>query len=129
MPSCLLAQRRTAADIMQAGLAEQSDTGMQAGRQAKMHTGPSVRGDPPKKGINKEYQDLFPNFSVKFPVLKLRFLAFPGSPGGFRELREAYRKHFHLSWYLEVPVVTSYGQKSSLGPSFTEHCIFIISAC
>ena len=37
-------------------------------------------------------------------------LAFPGGPGGFREPREAGRNHFHLSWYLIVPGVTSYGQ-------------------
>ena len=40
-------------------------------------------------------------------------LAFSCGYGGFRELREAGRKHFHLSWYLIVPVVTSYSQKSS----------------
>ena len=39
-------------------------------------------------------------FSLKFWVLKLRFLAFPEGPGGFRELRKAGRNHFHLSWYL-----------------------------
>ena len=50
--------------------------------------------------------------SEKFRVLKLKLLAFPGGPGGFRELREAYRNHFHLSWYLLVPGITSYGQKS-----------------
>ena len=32
-------------------------------------------------------------------------------PGGFRELLEAYRSHLHLSLYLLVPVVMSYGQK------------------
>ena len=46
-----------------------------------------------------------------FRVRQNRFLAFPEGPGGFRELREADRNHFHLSWYLLVPVVTSYGQK------------------
>ena len=46
-------------------------------------------------------------------VLKLRFLAFPGGPGGFRELREASRNHFHLSWYLLVPGITNYSQKLS----------------
>ena len=45
-------------------------------------------------------------------------MAFPGGPGGFRELREAGRIHFHLSWYLVVPVVTSYGQKSWGGEIF-----------
>ena len=49
-------------------------------------------------------------FSPKFRDLKLRFLAFPEGPGGFRQLREASRNHFHLSWYLSVPGVTSYDQ-------------------
>ena len=40
-------------------------------------------------------------------------LAFPQGPGGFRELREAGRNHLHLSWYLLVPGVTSYGQKTN----------------
>ena len=50
--------------------------------------------------------------SVEFRVLKLRFLALLGGPGGFRELREAGRNHFHLSWYLSVPGLTSYDQKN-----------------
>ena len=37
-------------------------------------------------------------------------MAFPGVPGGFRELREAGRNHLHLSWYLIVPGITSYDQ-------------------
>ena len=53
----------------------------------------------------------FLNFSVKFRVLKLRFVAFSQGPGGFREVQEAGRNHFHLSWYLLVPGVTSYEQK------------------
>ena len=56
---------------------------------------------------------MFPNFSVKNRVLKLRFLAFPEGPGGFRELREAGRNHFHLSWYLLVPGITNYDQKTN----------------
>ena len=44
------------------------------------------------------------------PLYK-RFLAFSRGPGGFRELREAGRIHFHLSWYLSDDVVTSYDQK------------------
>ena len=48
-------------------------------------------------------------FSIKYQVLKRRILAFPGGPGGFRELRGAGRNHFHLSWYLLVAVVTNYG--------------------
>ena len=35
------------------------------------------------------------------------FLDFPGDPGGFRELREAGRNHFHLSWYLSDAVVSN----------------------
>ena len=34
--------------------------------------------------------------------------AFSGGPAGFRELREAYRNHFRVSWYLIVPGITSY---------------------
>ena len=47
-------------------------------------------------------------------------LAFPGGPGGFRELREAGRNHFHLSWYLLVPGITSYDQKPEGGTQDTE---------
>ena len=43
------------------------------------------------------------------------FGGFSRGPGGFRELREAGRNHFHLSRYLSDTVVTSYGQKSSWG--------------
>ena len=75
--------------------------------------GPSPQGGSRKKGIHKAYKDFFAIFSVKYRVLKLRFLAFPEGPGGFRELREAGRNHFHLSWYLLVPGVTSYDQKAN----------------
>ena len=61
---------------------------------------------------------MFLIFYIRFRVLKYRFLAFPRGPGGFRELREAYRKHFHLSWYLSDAVVTSYRQKPSRGDFF-----------
>jgi hypothetical protein len=44
-------------------------------------------------------------------TLELRFL-------GFRELREAGRNHFHLSWYLSVPVVTSYRENPWFHPGF-----------
>ena len=37
---------------------------------------------------------------------------FSRGPGGFKKLRGAGRNHFHLSWYLSVPGVTSYGQKT-----------------
>ena len=39
------------------------------------------------------------------------FLAFREGPGGFREVREAGRNHFHLSWYLILPGITSYDKK------------------
>ena len=50
-------------------------------------------------------------------------MAFPGGPGRFRKVREAGRNHFHLSWYLIVPGITSYGQKSGGGFFFTVHGI------
>ena len=65
-------------------------------------------GGSPPKGMNKEYSDFFLIYSLKFGDLKLWLLAFPQGPGGFREVREAGRNHFHLSWYLIVPGVTSY---------------------
>ena len=77
-------------------------------------SGPSARGGPkigPKKGINKANKDFSPICSPTILVLKLDFLAFPQGPGGFREVREAGRNHFHLSWYLLVSGVTSYDQK------------------
>ena len=47
----------------------------------------------------------------QFRVLNSRFWAFSRGPAGFREVREAGRNHFHVSWYLSVSVVTSHGQK------------------
>ena len=58
------------------------------------------RGGPPKKeyiGLIRSNKELFPIF-CKHRVLKLRFLAFPGGPGGFREVREAARNHFRKSY-------------------------------
>ena len=57
--------------------------------------------------MNNEYKDFLLNLSVQIRILYDTFLAFPRGPGGFRELREAGRKLFHLSWYLLVPGVTS----------------------
>ena len=34
----------------------------------------------------------------------MRVLGFSGGPGRFREVWEAGRNHFHLSWYLIVPL-------------------------
>ena len=48
-------------------------------------------------------------FVYKNSVPKYRFLAFSWGSGGFRELQEAYRNHVHLSWYLILPRITSYG--------------------
>ena len=42
---------------------------------------------------------------------KLRFLALFGGPGGFRELREAGRNHFHLPWYLLVLITVGIYKK------------------
>ena len=56
-------------------------------------SGPSPRGGgSPKKGINKANKDLFLICSLICWAQKLRFLAFPAGPGGFRELREAGKK-------------------------------------
>ena len=63
--------------------------------------------------MNKEFKLCLLLLSVICRVLKLRLLAFSQGPGGFREVREAHRNHFHLSWYLLVPRITSYGQKPS----------------
>ena len=63
------------------------------------------------KRINKEINKYSFIVCINLWLLYNRFLAFPPGPGGFRELREAYRNHFHLSWYLSEYVVTSYGQK------------------
>ena len=65
----------------------------------------------PFKRIDKEIKGFVSNFDIEIRVLNHRFLAFSQGPGGFGELREAGRKHFHLSWYLSVSVVTSYDQK------------------
>jgi len=48
---------------------------------------------------------------IKIIVLAQGFWAFTQGSGGNRELQDADRKHFLISWYLSVAVVTSYGQK------------------
>ena len=45
----------------------------------------------PKKELIRANKDFPIKFSEKFRGLKLRFLAFTGGPGGFREVREAGR--------------------------------------
>ena len=67
-------------------------------------------GGPPKKELIRNIRNFSPIFSLKIRVLKRWCLAFSGGPGGFRELRGAGRNHFHLSWYVLVPGVTSYDQ-------------------
>ena len=55
-------------------------------------------------------------FMSTFWLQNIGFLFFfppPQGPGGFRELREAHRNHFHRSWYLSDAVVASYRQKPS----------------
>ena len=44
-------------------------------------------------------------------VPRRRLLAVSRRPRGFRELREACRIHFHLSWYLSDSKVPTYGPK------------------
>ena len=61
------------------------------------------------------YKDNEFHLSEQNRVLHNRFLAFRQCPVGFREVREAFRNHFHLSWYVSVPGITSYGQKPSWG--------------
>ena len=60
------------------------------------------------KETNRDDKGLFSNCSINVRVLNDRFLAFSPASGGFRELREAGRNHFYLSWYLSDAVVTSY---------------------
>ena len=55
---------------------------------------------------------LFRRLHNIFPSKKIGFPAVWGVPGGFRNLREAYRIRFHLPWYPSDPVVTSYDQKT-----------------
>ena len=66
---------------------------------------PTIGGDTQDTDFNKgftkgNFTNVLPICSENVRVLKLRFLAFPRGPGGFRELREACRSHSHLSWYL-----------------------------
>ena len=59
--------------------------------------------------MNKETNVCFLFFFSEIRrALKLMFFVVPGGSGGFREVREAYRNHFHLSCYLIVPGITSY---------------------
>ena len=60
--------------------------------------------------VNKANKDFSWICSEKNRVLKLMILAFSQGPAGFRELREAGRNHFHLSWYLIVPGIMTYDQ-------------------
>ena len=78
--------------------------------------------------INEEYKHAFPIPSVNFGVLKLRLLAFSGGPGGFRELRGPGRNHFHLSWYLLVPGITSCDQKP-WGNFFVRRRYIVFDVC
>ena len=61
---------------------------------------------------------MFSSFFETIRALKDRFLAVFSGGEGFRKVREAYRKRFHLSWYLLVSGVTSYGPKFSPGGFF-----------
>ena len=64
----------------------------------------------PKQGIHKEINVVFHIFVIKIQLLNLSFCCF--SRGSWRvELRKAGMNHFHLSWYLILPWITSYGQQ------------------
>ena len=76
--------------------------------------------------MNKEIKGIVSNFYIKFRVQKPRFLFFSQGPGRFKELRGPGRKHFHLSWYLSVSVVTSYDQKPWGGFFFNGYGIMIL---
>ena len=58
---------------------------------------------------------MFPEFFSTISESKTQVLVFTGGPGGVRELREADRNYFHLSWYLIVPGIASYDQKTLEG--------------
>ena len=66
-------------------------------------------------------EGMFSNLYVTIRVLQHRYWAFSEGSGGFRELREAGRNHFHLSWCLADAVVTSYGPNPWGGFVFTEY--------
>ena len=53
-------------------------------------------GGSPPKGVNKGYKDFFREFLSKISGSKTQVFVFSGGPGGFMELREADRNHFHL---------------------------------
>ena len=66
--------------------------------------------------MNKEINGFFPDFLYKISGLKTKVFGFFLGYGGFRELREAHRKHFHLSW-----PISARGQKlwpKTLGGNF-----------
>ena len=69
----------------------------------------------------------FPCFLQKRWVLKRGLLVCIEGPGGFRELREASRNYFHLSWYLSESMVPNYGYRRSweeiiLSSTVDAHC-------
>ncbi len=50
---------------------------------------------------------IFPDFLKKTSASKTQVVGFSLGPEGFREVREADRNHFHLSWYMIVPGITT----------------------
>jgi hypothetical protein len=67
----------------------------------------SPRDDsPPKKGLIGIIKVCSLMFIHNVGFKNGGLLAFSGSPGGFRALREAGRNDLHLSWYLPDAVVT-----------------------
>ena len=104
---CMFHQATTAQEALSGGRGLRGGFACSCGQPSSSRSipeGSPSLGGPPPKGVNKEYKGFFPNFSLKFWVLKLRFFVFSEGPGGFRELREAYRNRLHLSWYLPISV-------------------------
>ena len=73
----------------------------------RLAVAPLWANNSPKKEYVGVIRFFSPICSLKFRVLKLKFLVSPEGPGGFRKVRGPGRNHFHLSWYLSVSVVTS----------------------
>ena len=62
--------------------------------------GPPRTPTGPVKGLYRVDEDISLIVHIKCLDIKYCFWAILQRGGGFRELREACRNHFHLSWYL-----------------------------
>ena len=61
-----------------------------------------------KEAFNKGKRGFVSDVSISNRAVKHRCLIFSQGPGGFRELWEARRNHFHPSWYLSDSMVPNY---------------------